>query len=113
MSRSARVLRRAVRRRLTLLDSHALHLALRLAAPGRPTEEIRPVFAEEALLRRTVLGVTTTSGCLHPAQTLASPTQKSRSVMRTLAQVTVRLYTASCWCRRGSQGRAGVGRRTG
>ena len=32
--------------------------------------------------RRTVSGVTMTRDCFHPAQTLASPTQKRRSVVR-------------------------------
>ena len=41
--------------------------------------------------RRTVSGVTITRDCLHPAQTLASPTQKSRSVVRSLGRVAVRL----------------------
>jgi len=41
--------------------------------------------------RRTVSGVTITRGCLHRAQTLASPTQKRRSVVRSLGRVTVRL----------------------
>jgi hypothetical protein len=34
---------------------------------------------------------------LHPAQALASPTQRSRSVARNFGLVTVRLYTESCW----------------
>src|SRR5881296_3066592 len=37
---------------------------------------------------RTVSGVTITGECLHPAQTLASPTQKSRSVVRSFGRVT-------------------------
>ena len=49
--------------------------------------------------RRTVSAVTITRGCLHPAQTLASPTQKRRSVVRSLGRAVVLLYTASC-CRR-------------
>ena len=32
-----------------------------------------------------------TRDCLHPAQTLASPTQKSRSVVRSLGRIIVRL----------------------
>src|SRR5438132_6483689 len=47
--------------------------------------------------RRTVSGVTITRGRLHPAQTLASPTQKRRSVVRSLGRGAVLLYTASCW----------------
>src|SRR6266478_2886754 len=71
---------------------------------GRP-----PVERPESLLqysrkrrrchRRTVSAVTITRGCLHPAQTLASPTQKRRSVVRSLGRAVVLLYTASC-CRR-------------
>ena len=49
--------------------------------------------------RRTVLAVTITRGCLHPAQTLASQIQKRRSVVRSLGRAVVLLYTASC-CRR-------------
>ena len=47
--------------------------------------------------RRTVSGVTITRGRLHPAQTLASPTQKRRSVVRSLGRGAVLLYTASWW----------------
>src|SRR5438445_1453033 len=71
---------------------------------GRP-----PVEQPESLLqysrkrrrchRRTVSAVTITRGCLHPAQTLASPIQKRRSVVRSLGRGVVLLYTASC-CRR-------------
>src|SRR5437667_562417 len=71
---------------------------------GRP-----PVEPSESLLqysrkrrrchRRTVSAVTITRGCLHPAQTLASPIQKRRSVVRSLGRGVVLLYTASC-CRR-------------
>src|SRR5438132_728770 len=43
--------------------------------------------------------VTMARGCLHPAQTLASPTQKNRSAVRSLGRVIVLLYTASCWCK--------------
>src|SRR4029450_1743590 len=49
--------------------------------------------------RRTVSGVTMTRACLQPVQTLASPTHKRRSIVRNLGRGTVRLYTASCWCR--------------
>jgi hypothetical protein len=38
---------------------------------------------------RTVAGVTITRGCVHPAQTLASATQESRSVRRSGGRVTV------------------------
>jgi hypothetical protein len=41
--------------------------------------------------RRTVSGVTITRACRHPAQILASPTQKSRSVVRSLGRIMVRL----------------------
>jgi len=45
--------------------------------------------------RKTVSGVTIMRDCFHPAQTLASPTQKRRSLLRRGGRVTVRLYTAS------------------
>src|SRR5437867_3911485 len=38
-----------------------------------------------------------TNACLQSAQTLARPTQKRRSVVRSLGRGTVRLYTASWW----------------
>jgi tetratricopeptide (TPR) repeat protein len=38
-----------------------------------------------------------TSGRRHPTQTLASQTQKRRSLLRSLGLAIVRLYTASCW----------------
>jgi hypothetical protein len=41
--------------------------------------------------RRTVSGVTITRGPLHPAQTLVSPTQKRRSLLRSGGRITVRL----------------------
>jgi hypothetical protein len=41
--------------------------------------------------RTTVWGVTMTRDCLHPAQILASPTQKSRSVVRSLGRAVIRL----------------------
>ena len=41
--------------------------------------------------RRTVFGVTITRGRLHPVQTLASTTQKSRSVRRSGGRAMVRL----------------------
>jgi hypothetical protein len=41
--------------------------------------------------RRTVSGVTIRRDCRYPAQTLASPTQKSRSIVRSLGRVAVRL----------------------
>jgi len=44
-------------------------------------------------------GVTMTRDCRQPAQTLASPTQKRRSVRRSLGRRTVLLYTANCWCK--------------
>jgi hypothetical protein len=63
---------------------------------GRP-----PVVRAESLVqysrkrrrchRRTVSGVTITRDCLHPAQTLVSTTQKSRSVGRSLGRVVVRV----------------------
>ena len=41
--------------------------------------------------RRTVSGVTMARGCLQPAQILASPTQKRRSVLRSRGRVIIRL----------------------
>jgi hypothetical protein len=41
--------------------------------------------------RRTVSGVTMTRDCLQPAQILPSPTQRSRSIVRSLGRVVVRL----------------------
>jgi hypothetical protein len=59
-------------------------------AHPRPAGELGPVL---------VSGVTIRRGCFHPAQILASQTQKRRSVRRSLGRVAVLLYTASCWRR--------------
>jgi hypothetical protein len=78
---------------LTALVEAAAHLM-----PARwSVLTIDPKTREVQPGRRTVSGVTITRGRLQPAQTLASPTQKSRSVGRRFGRVTVRLYTASCW----------------
>ena len=59
---------------------------------GGPARELGPVLAEAApCQRRTVSGVTITRGCFQPAQTLASATQKRRSVERSGGRVTIRL----------------------
>jgi hypothetical protein len=63
---------------------------------GRPTVGRPESFAQcsrkrRRCQRRTVSGVTITRDCLHPAQTLAKPIQKSRSVVRSLGRVVVRL----------------------
>ena len=63
--------------------------------------------------RRTVSGVTMTRDCLHPAQTLASPTQKRRSVVRSRAGASFACRRRAGGARRGSPGRAGGGRRRG
>src|SRR2546427_6406751 len=44
-----------------------------------------------------VAGATITRDCRHPVQTLASPTQKRRSIVRSLGRGFVLLYTASWW----------------
>src|SRR2546425_6793785 len=64
---------------------------------GRPESLVQCSRKRRRCHRRTVSGVTITRGCLHPAQTLVSATQKSRSVVRSFGRVTVCLYTASCW----------------
>jgi len=66
---------------------------------GQPESLVQCSRKRRRCHRRTVAGVTITRECLHPAQTLASPTQKSRSVVRSFGRVTDLLYTASCWCR--------------
>ena len=58
---------------------------------GRPTEgraESRAQYSRKRrrCQRRTVSGVTITSDCLQPVHTLASPTQKSRSVARSFGR---------------------------
>src|SRR5437870_1625479 len=49
---------------------------------GRPESLVQCSRKRRRCHRRTVSGVTITRGCRHPAQTLASATQKSRSVVR-------------------------------
>src|SRR5258708_24925014 len=66
---------------------------------GRPESFVQYSRKRCRCHRRTVSGVTMARGCLHPAQTLASPTQKNRSAVRSLGRVIVLLYTASCWCK--------------
>src|SRR5881628_2573778 len=66
---------------------------------GQPESLVQCSRKRRRCHRRTVSGVTITRECLHPAQTLASPTQKSRSVVRSFGRVTDLLYTANCWCR--------------
>jgi hypothetical protein len=62
---------------------------------GRPESLAQCSRKRRCCHRRTVSGDTMTRACLQPAQTLASPTHKRRSVLRSLGRVTVRLYTAS------------------
>ena len=83
---------------------HADDQSLDLGVDGRPTSgraarELQYSRKRRRCHRRTVSAVTITRGCLHPAQTLASPIQKRRSVVRSLGRAVVLLYTASC-CRR-------------
>src|SRR2546426_248113 len=66
---------------------------------GRPESWVQCSRKRRRCHRRTVAGVTITRDCRHPAQTLASQTQKRRSVVRSLGRAVVLLYTASC-CRR-------------
>src|SRR5437016_14259236 len=48
---------------------------------GRPESLVQCSRKRRRCQRRTVSGVTITRGCLHLVQSLASPTQKRRSVM--------------------------------
>ena len=57
----------------------------------RPESWVQYLRKRRRCHRRTVSGVTMTRDCLQPAQTLASPTQKRRSVVRSLGRVIVRL----------------------
>src|SRR3989449_7046873 len=66
---------------------------------GRPESPVQCSRKRRLCHRRTVLGDTMTRACLQPAQTVASPTHKRRSVVRSLGRGTVRLYTTSCWRR--------------
>jgi len=60
---------------------------------GRPESLAQYPLKRRRCQRRTVSGVTNTRDCLHPAQTLVSPTQTKRSAVRSLGRPTVRLYT--------------------
>src|SRR5882724_12393648 len=64
---------------------------------GRPESWVQCSRKRRRCHRRTVAGVTITRDCRHPVQTLASPTQKRRSVVRSLGRGAVLLYTASWW----------------
>ena len=67
------------------------------ATSGRAAREKRPVRAKATPLPPPdSVRVTITRDSFHPAQTLANPTQKTRSRLRSGGRVTVRLYTASC-----------------
>src|SRR5256712_3967676 len=66
-------------------------------AGGRPESWVQCSRKRRRCHRRTVAGVTMTRDCRHPVQTLASPTQKRRSVVRSLGRGAVLLYTASWW----------------
>src|SRR5207245_11650620 len=63
---------------------------------GRPERLVQCSRRRRRGHRRTVSGVTITRDCLHPAQTLASAIQKSRSFVQSFGRVPVCLYTASC-----------------
>src|SRR5206468_3186807 len=58
---------------------------------GRPETLVQCSRNRRRCHRRMVSGVTITRGCRHPAQTLASATQKSRSVVRSFGRGAVRL----------------------
>jgi hypothetical protein len=62
---------------------------------GRPESLAQCSRKRRRCHRRTVSGATIRRGCLHRAQTLASQTQRRRSVVRRLGRVAVLLYTAS------------------
>ena len=58
---------------------------------GRPPESLVQYSQKRRRChRRTVSGVTMMRGCFHPAQTLASATQKRQSVLRSRGRVPVR-----------------------
>ena len=63
---------------------------------GRPESRVQYARKRRRCHRGTVVGDTMTSACLHPVQTLASPTPKRRSVVRSRGRGAVLLYTASC-----------------
>src|SRR2546422_2449309 len=65
-------------------------------AVGRPESLVQCSRKRRRCHRRTVSGVTLRRDCLHPVQTLASPTQKRRSVVRSRGRVALLLYTVSC-----------------
>jgi IS1 family transposase len=58
---------------------------------GRPESLAQCSRKRRRCQRRTVSGVAITRERLHLAQTLARPTRKSRSVVRSLGRVIVRL----------------------
>src|SRR2546425_10555805 len=58
---------------------------------GRPESLVQCSRKRRRCHRRTVSGGTMARGRLHPAQTLASVTQKKRSVLHNRGRVTVRL----------------------
>jgi len=63
-----------------------------LATADRRTGESGPVLAKRRRChRKTVSGDTMTRACLHPVQTLASPTHSRRSVVRSFGRGIVRL----------------------
>src|SRR5438128_8878414 len=66
-------------------------------AGGRPESWVQCSRKRRRCHRRTVAGATITRDCRHPVQTLASPTQKRRSIVRSLGRGFVLLYTASWW----------------
>jgi hypothetical protein len=76
-----------------IFRTRALMSALTGGRPtvGRPESVAQCSRKRRRCQRRTVLGVTITRDRLHPVQTLASPTQRRRSVVRSLGRVIVRL----------------------
>ena len=58
---------------------------------GRPESWVQYARKRRRCQRRTVSGVTMTRDCFQPAQILACPTQKKRSVLRNQGLVLVRL----------------------
>src|SRR2546428_12552056 len=68
----------------------------RAAPRGPPRKLVQCSRKRRRCHRSTVSGVTITRDCLHPTQTLASHTQKRRSLRRSLGRRAILLYTASC-----------------
>ena len=66
---------------------------------GRPESWVQCSRKRRRCHRRTVSGETMTRACRQPVQTLASPTQNRRSILRSLGRGAVLLYTASWWRR--------------